>query len=178
MAWFARSEYRPGEEFHDWNPIQQSRDLIFVIRFCSKVPWQERNFTRNHFVYWLSQNANVLKNTKNKKIFGKELTISSCIPKEIVNGICQFCVCISVGHVTLCFWRFVTHSDKSQTLSGKSGSWFCVKKLVKEKKISTELNGRISDPIFPLINEKAFDSYRKIFFPGKLKMPGISSMHV
>ena len=29
---------------------------------------------------------------------------------------------VSVGHVTLCFWRFVTHSDKSQTLSGKSGS--------------------------------------------------------
>ena len=57
-------------------------------------------------------------------------TECKCVRIEIINGICQFCVCISVGHVTLCFWRFVTHTDKSQTFSRK------IRKLVLRGKIS------------------------------------------
>ena len=43
---------------------------------------------------------------------------------------CQFCVCLSVGHVILCFWRFVTHTDKNLTISRK------IRKLILRGKVS------------------------------------------
>ena len=43
---------------------------------------------------------------------------------------CQFCVCISVGHVPLLYLRFVTHIDNDLTLSRK------IRKLILRGKLS------------------------------------------
>ena len=99
------------------------------IVICS----DQKNFILYHYIHWLSQNANVF--------LKKLLTV------------CVNFVFVSLSATLRYVFGVSWHTDKYQTLSRKIRELILRGKISLREKISTERNGRISGPIFLLIND-------------------------